>query len=161
MVFYYLRTISLLTLAYLALTSNLQLSNIVVGVLVAGLVIALLRPEPRKLDPRSLVGSVLALLRYTLILVYDVIVSGIQVARVVLSRDMPLRTGIIAIPSNCSSEMGRALSAHSITLTPGELVVEIDSEGVMYTHCLDATHAAEVVEEAQEMRRQTLDKIFA
>ena len=38
--------------------------------------------------------------------------------------------------------MATALSAHAVSLTPGELVVEIDDEGVMYTHCLDASRAA-------------------
>jgi hypothetical protein len=39
-------------------------------------------------------------------------------------------------------------------------VVEIDDEHVMYTHCLDATHAETYINEAQEMRRELLSKIF-
>jgi hypothetical protein len=40
------------------------------------------------------------------------------------------------------------------------MVVEIGPRGVMYTHALDATHAAEYVVEAQRLRRELLRKIF-
>jgi hypothetical protein len=40
------------------------------------------------------------------------------------------------------------------------MVVEIGKDGTMYAHALDATRAAEYVEEAQELRRGLLRKIF-
>ena len=46
------------------------------------------------------------------------------------------------------------------TLTPGESVVEMSEDGVMYTHCLDAAKSEEVVDQAQEMRVDLLEKIF-
>jgi multicomponent Na+:H+ antiporter subunit E len=77
-----------------------------------------------------------------------------------LNPKLPIRPGIIAIDSGCSSELGAALSAHALSITPGELVIGIDDEGVMYTHCLDATHSAEYTAQAQAMRRDLLSKIF-
>ena len=56
--------------------------------------------------------------------------------------------------------MATALSAHAITLAPGEMVVEIGEGGVMYTHTLDASQAADYVAEAQDLRRELLRKIF-
>jgi multicomponent Na+:H+ antiporter subunit E len=64
------------------------------------------------------------------------------------------------IPSGCDSELATALSAHAITLAPGEMVVEIGEGGIMYTHTLDVTQAAEYVAEAQQLRRELLRKIF-
>jgi multicomponent Na+:H+ antiporter subunit E len=78
----------------------------------------------------------------------------------VLNPRLPLRQGIIAIPSGCQSELGTALSAHAITLTPGEMVVEIDADGVMYTHALDVSAAETAVLDAQTQRRDLLAKIF-
>jgi multicomponent Na+:H+ antiporter subunit E len=57
--------------------------------------------------------------------------------------------------------MGTALSAHAITLAPGEMVVEIDERGVMYTSCLDKTNSEKYTEDAQRMRKNLLQKIFA
>jgi multicomponent Na+:H+ antiporter subunit E len=73
---------------------------------------------------------------------------------------MPINPGIVAIPTQCESDLSRALSTHAITLTPGEMVVEIGKDGTMYTHMLDATDADERVAEAQETRDKMLKKIF-
>jgi multicomponent Na+:H+ antiporter subunit E len=156
-----IRTILILLVIYLALTGNLQASNIVLGLLVAAVATLLLRPQPSGMDLRRLPAALWATVRYLAILAADVVKSGVGVARIVLDPALPIRPGIIAIPSGCSSELGAALSAHALSITPGELVVGMDKEGVMYTHCLDATHSAEYAAEAQAMRRDLLSKIFA
>lgn len=147
-------------LLYLALTSNLAWNNLVVGLLLAAGLSGLLRPSLKPFPWRRLPGALLATFRYLLALLIDLITSGIQVARIVLDPRLPIQPGVVAIPSGCKSELATALSAHAISLTPGELVVEIDDNGVMYTHCLDATRAADYVAEAQQMRRELLEKIF-
>ncbi len=157
---HYIRTILILLVIYLALTGNLQPSNIVLGALVAAVATLLLRPQPSRLDWRRLPAATWALIRYIAILAADVIESGITVARIVLDPKLPIRPGIVAIPSGCSSELGTALSAHALSVTPGELVIGIDDYGVLYTHCLDATHSAEYAAQAQAMRRDLLSKIF-
>ena len=157
---YYLRPVTLLALAYLALTANLEILNVIAGLIIAAFVVLLIRPEPHQVTWRQTPRAVLALGRYILVLVYDLVVSGIQVARIVLDPALPIKPGIIAIPSKCRSEMASALNAHAITLTPGESVVEMSEEGVMYTHCLDAAQSDEVVDQAQKMRVDLLEKIF-
>jgi len=159
----------LLTAVYLALTANLHLSNIVAGLLLSLLILLLLRSAMQtvawsgrfaKRPYSGFVSSTWALLRYIAVLTYDLMVSGIEVARIVLDPALPIQQGNIAIPTNCESETAQALSAHAITLTPGELVVEMSDEGIMYTHVLDATHAEEDMAEAQQMREQMLEKIM-
>lgn len=158
---YYSRAIVLLALAYLALTANLELSNIIVGLLLATGIVLLLRPERRPVNLKRSLPAALAFGRYMLILAYDLVASGIQVARIVLDPALPIKPGIVAIPSGCESELGTALSVHAATLTPGELVVEIDEHGVMYTHCLNITNTEQYIAEAQKLRRELLEKIFA
>lgn len=158
---HYVRTILALLVVYLALTGNLQLSNFVVGTLVAAAASLLLRPKPGRVDVRRIPGAAWATLRYLAILIRDIISSGLTVARIVLDPALPIRPGIIAIPSGCKSELATALSAHALTITPGELVIGIGPQGVMYTHCLDATHSAEYAAEAQALRRDLLSKILA
>lgn len=156
----YIRWIVLLAVAYLALTSNLEAANVVVGLALAAGVVVLVRPDLRPLAPRNIPQSIVALVRYLGNLISDLVVSGIQVARIVLSPSLPIRPGIIAIPAQTETDLGIALSAHALTLTPGEIVVEIDDDHTMYTHCLDITHAEEYINEAQQMRREYLSKIF-
>ena len=156
----YIRPVVLLTLVYLALTANLELLNLIAGIIIAIVVVLLIRPQPRKMAWRQAPRAALALGRYILVLAYDLAVSGIQVARIVLDPALPIKPGIIAIPSKCRSEMASALNAHAITLTPGESVVEMSEDGVMYTHCLDAARSEEVVEQAQKLRVDLLEEIF-
>ncbi len=158
---HYIRTILILLVIYLALTGNLQLSNIVLGILVAAVAALLLPPRPGRIDVRRLPAALWATIRYIAILAADVVRSGIGVARIVLDPKLPIQPGIVAIHSGCKSELATALSAHAISITPGELVLGIDDKGVLYTHCLDATHAAQYATEAQALRRNLLSKIFA
>jgi multicomponent Na+:H+ antiporter subunit E len=147
-------------LVYLALTSNLELSNLILGLLIATGLTLLLRPPRGTFELRRLPGALVALGRYLFVVFFDAIKSGLVAARLVLDPALPVKPGIIAIPSDCDSELATALSAHAITLAPGEMVVEIGKDGTMYAHALDATRAAEYVEEAQELRRELLRKIF-
>lgn len=157
---YLLRAVFLLLVVYLALTSNLEFSNIVVGTLLALLVVWVLGVKNRPMDVRRTPAAVWALLVFVLETAVDLVVSGVQVARLVLSPTIPNKQGIVAIPSQTETEIGRALSADAITLTPGELVVETDpSDDIMYTHSLDATAVAEVIA-AQERRSRRLKNIF-
>jgi multicomponent Na+:H+ antiporter subunit E len=145
---------------YLAGTSNLEWRNIALGVMISIGIVLLIRPRPRPMDWHRFPMAMVALAQYVVILAYDLIASGLRTARIVLNPDLPIKPGIIAIPSECNSEMGTALSAHAITLTPGTMVVEIDANGVMYTHCLDVTDADKHIAKAQKLRQKLLKKIF-
>jgi multicomponent Na+:H+ antiporter subunit E len=147
-------------LLYLLLTGNWAINNVITGLVIAGLVALLLRPKKRPFAWRRLPDGLLATAIYLLRLLGDLWLSGFEVARIVLTPSLPIKPGIIAIPSQCQSDLGVALSAHAITLTPGELVVEIDEAGVMYTHVLDTSNSDEQVANAQQMRRDLLSRIF-
>lgn len=156
----YLPIILIFTGTYLALTSNPEPLNIVVGLLIALGVTVLVRPPVRARSAGQSVRSFLAGLRYVGVLMYDLAASGVQTARLVLSPTLPIKPGVLRIPSNTETDLGAALSAHAITLTSGEMVVEMDADNVMYTHALDASKAETFVHDAQEMRRDLLDQIF-
>lgn len=154
-----LRSILAFALVYLALTANLEALNILVGLLVGTAVSFLLPASQTKLQPHHWPQIFWASLRYIVMVAWDLIVSGLQVARIVLSPKMPIQPGIIAIPSQTDSDLATALSAHAITLTPGEFVVEIDEDGVMYTHVLDIEKSAANAQDAQTQRTNLLEKI--
>lgn len=155
----YLRITIPLWLLYILLTGNIQLSNLLVGLVIGGSIALLLQPNRREFSWHQLPSALLAAMQYTLILLWDLAQSGVRVAQIILF-NQPISPGIVAIPSGCDSELGTALSAHAITVTPGEMVVEINEDGVMYTHCLNAEKASEYVQRAQEMRLRLLQRIF-
>jgi multicomponent Na+:H+ antiporter subunit E len=156
----YLPAVLVLTLVYVGFTNNLELSNIVVGLLIAAGISGLLRLRVQQLNWRRLPSAAWAMTRYAVLLIYDLMVSGVRTARIVLDPNLPIKPGIVAIPSERESDLAMSLNAHAISLTPGELVVEMDEEGVMYTHCLDASSAEKVIE-AQKARQKLLDEIIS
>ncbi len=147
-------------LLYLLLTGNWALNNLATGLILAALVTWLIRPRKRNFDWKRLPDALVATPIYLGRLLIDLLISGAQVARIVLTPSLPINPGIIAIPSQCESDLGVALSAHAITLTPGEMVIEIDEARIMYTHVLDASDPDERVAAAQRKRRELLSRIF-
>ncbi len=155
----YLKWIAPLTFFYMALTANGEPLNWLLGILLAAGITALIRPNPSPIQWRALGTTLLAAGQFLLRLLWDLLVSSVGVAWLVLQKEMPLRQGIIALPSDSDSKLVTLLSAQAITLTPGELVVEIDEDGVMYTHSLDVVVAAEREPAAQKRRVQLLERI--
>jgi multisubunit Na+/H+ antiporter MnhE subunit len=158
---YYFRVVVLLLVVYLVATSNFELSNIVVGTIIALAIAFLVRPKTQTVNWRSLPTMLLAILQYSIVLVWDVFLNGLKVAYIVLTPGpLKIAPGIIAVPSLCKTELGTALSAFAITAAPGEMVIEIDDSGIMYTHCLIATDKDKYIAQAQQRRRDMLQRIF-
>ena len=89
-----------LWLIYLGLTANLEPSNLVVGLVIALTLTAFLHPDKLRIDLRQVPGATWALVRYVVVVAKDVIQGGIQVARLVLDPKLPVKPGVIAIPSD-------------------------------------------------------------
>jgi multicomponent Na+:H+ antiporter subunit E len=104
-----------------------------------------------------------ALVVYSLTLFRDIWLSTMDVTRRVLSPTMPLRSGIIAVPTQLANpdDTLAAFSAHGITITPGELVVDFDETGqVMYVHCLDVEASGQSADPAQAKRLAMLRRVM-
>lgn len=139
--------------------------NLIVN-LAAGLLVSLLGsrlwsdPEGMMLKRQRLPAFALAVARYIVMVADDVFRGGLSTAKIVLSRKMPINPGIIALDAGSKTEFGAALSAHAITLSPGEMVVAMDGAGTLYVHCLNVEHSAEYAQQAQDLRRDLLSQIF-
>ncbi len=155
----YATTTGLLFLVYLALTQSLQPSNIVTGVLIGLAVSALIRPKGG-IALAKLPGAIVALVVYTVRLLIDIVKSGITVSGYILDPKLPIQPGIVAIKSHSNNDAITAISAHGITITPGEMVIEIGADGTMYTHCLNAKASGQSGDEAQAGRIKLLEKVF-
>jgi multicomponent Na+:H+ antiporter subunit E len=136
-------------------------ANLFMGALLALGVSLLLPRREQPFDWSRVLPFFDGLFRYAILIIVDMLTSAYQVAQIVLNPKLPIRPGIVAIDSGCQSELATALSAHAITLTPGEMVVAMDEHGILYTHTLDIDRSAEYAEQAQSLRRNLLSKIIA
>ncbi len=112
-------------------------------------------------------SQVFALVIYIAKLSLDVFLSGIDVAGKVLQPDMPIKPGThtISTQDENNHDLVSALSAHSITITPGELVIDYsqDENGqtLMLVHALDREASSkEKLERDQSERLNLIRRIL-
>jgi multicomponent Na+:H+ antiporter subunit E len=129
------RAIVLLALTWLALTGSWTPANGLLGLGLAALASSFAREhrQPRDITPRAFKVVVLALL-----FIYELLLSGLRVARLVLSPRMQLKPGIFAYPLKVDRNFEITLLANLITLTPGTLSVDVsDDRRTLFVHAID------------------------
>ncbi len=154
-------------IAWVLLTGQLSLEGLIIGYTLALLLVIRLAQEgERNLNPATLPVQLFTAVIYIIVLTRDIVLSGVDVVlRIVGIR--PLRPGIIAVPIQLKEnddqikEVIGALSAHSITITPGELVVDYSEDRtVMYVHALDVEKSAPKVDADQTRRMEKFRRII-
>lgn len=114
-------------------------------------------PErPRLVRPMALLG-------YIGIVVYDVIVSSITVAKIILF--MPpaqIKSAFITVPIDLPSPEAITLLAGTITMTPGTLTVDIAEGGrSLLIHSLHAPDPVSIRDDIKSRYEARLKRIFA
>jgi multicomponent Na+:H+ antiporter subunit E len=157
-------------LAWVLLTGMPTLESFFVGLFVSFLILLLVFPnlKPRASKELRLLERIVAAVQYTLILFRDIYLSAMDVARRVVDPNLPMKPGIILVSTdytpasdeNDISELVAAISAHGITITPGELVIGFAGRDKMYVHCLDVDASSANAPGNQAKRVALLRKIF-
>ncbi len=145
---------------YLSLSTNISSYNLLFGSLMAILILYLSPVRKHSVTVKHFFKGFVALVIYLLLLIKNTLIGGIQVARLVLDPQLSLKTGVIAVNPDCDHELGQALSAHSISLSPGELLITTDEKKTMYIHSLNIEQTEKVIKKEQQYRRYLLDLIF-
>ncbi len=151
-----------LGIVWMGLTSQTTLENYLVGVVMSLSILAFVRFKPPKLRWSRLPSQIGAALVYMLLLFRDIVLSSIDVTRRVLSPTIPLNPGIVAVTTQDPEHdpMICALSSDIITLTPGELVVDVEDNFTMYVHALDVDATLANIEQVQARRLTLMKRIL-
>lgn len=81
----------------------------------------------------------------------EIIKSAIQVARIVLSPELPVDHRLVKITSETGEELPRVILGNSITLSPGTITIDID-ERELLVHCI-TEEGAKDMESGELLRR--------
>lgn len=153
-----------LGLVWNILSNQLTLESFLVGYLMAVAILLLVGTYRIELRVRRLPIQLFWLGVYTMQLALDILLSGIDVALRVMSPTMRINPGIrlISTQDENKSPIISALSAHTITITPGEMVIDfrMDDECLMYVHCLDIEKSGPTLEQAQANRLRRIRRIL-
>jgi multicomponent Na+:H+ antiporter subunit E len=101
--------------------------------------------------PRISPARLRTLSRYVLWLGGQVILSAVHVARLVIDPRMPISPRLIVRRTGLRRQASRMAFAHSVTLTPGTLTVDV-TDATFVIHCLDAQSAAAILSGELERR---------
>ncbi|MBS0003329.1 MAG: Na+/H+ antiporter subunit E [Thioalkalivibrio sp.] len=93
----------------------------------------------------------LASLRYWPWLFGQIVQSSVQVARHVLSPRLDINPRIVRLPITQQTDLGRAMLANSITLTPGTVSIYV-RKGEIWFYALDAESAQATVSGEMDRR---------
>lgn len=88
---------------------------------------------------------------YWLWLDWQIILSNVRVARMILSPRMAIDPRFVTVDAGQKDDLDRVVYANSITLTPGTVSLKLDDDKIL-VHALDEGFAAEL--EGGEMRRR-------
>jgi multicomponent Na+:H+ antiporter subunit E len=112
-------------------------------------------------------SQLIALVVYIVTLAKDIFFSGIDVAGRVLDPKLRIKPGIhrISTQDNTNNHLISALSAHSITITPGELVIDFEEDEngqtILIVHALDKEASdTSKLERDQARRLQLIRRIL-
>lgn len=83
-----------------------------------------------------------ALLRFWAYLVWQIVLANVDVASRVLGL-RPISPTLVRLPLPLKTDLGRVIYANSITLTPGTVSLEVDSDTVL-VHALSKEAAADL-----------------
>jgi multicomponent K+:H+ antiporter subunit E len=148
----------LLAAVWLLLQQSLALPQLITA---AVLGFALPRLLAGFLGAPSRPGRPLRVLRFTGIVLWDIVVSNITVARIVLNPAARPQPAWVEVPLDTRHPLAVTLLATIITTTPGTVSCIVDDEGGrILVHALDCSDPAEVARQIKERYEAPLRQIF-
>jgi multicomponent K+:H+ antiporter subunit E len=147
-----------LVLVWLLLNNSLAPGHILLGLLL-GWLIPLFTwrfwPETLRLH------APLTLLRFIGVVLWDILVANLTVARLIVGQPGKLRPAFFEVPLDLKGEIGSSLLANTISLTPGTVSLELSPDHrSLRVHALDAPDPDALVQEIKARYEAPLKKVF-
>lgn len=134
------------------------------GAIVLGLVIGVAVPlvTSRYWPDRAMPSRPLLLVPYAALVLWDIVVSNVEVARLVLfRRSESLPSGFVTVPLDLRRADAIAILAATITMTPGTVSADLSADGrSLLVHCLNADDPEAVVAGIKHRYERRLKEIF-
>jgi multicomponent K+:H+ antiporter subunit E len=155
---------ALLALTWLALNGTASAGHVLLALALGwGLPFWLQRwwPPPERRPTRPL-RSFVRTVAFTGLVAWDVVIANLQVARAVLSPLSRLRPGFAVVPIDLQDPGAIAMLAHTITLTPGTVSVDVAPDRrSLLVHALHMPDPEATVRGIRERYERRIREIYA
>lgn len=102
-----------------------------------------------------------ALLRFSLVFLYEVVLANLAVARLILAGPRTLRPAFVVVPLDLTSDLAISLLANTICLTPGTVSARLSADRRhLLVHALDTASPEELVSTIKRRFEAPLAEIF-
>jgi multicomponent K+:H+ antiporter subunit E len=148
----------LLVILWLLLFNTVSLAHVLFGLLL-GILVPLFTQRFWPGSPR--VRRPLLLARYGLLVLGDILIANVQVARLILGPVDRLRPAFLAYPLELREDFSITLLASTISLTPGTVSADISVDRrTLLIHALDVEDEAALVAQIKQRYETPLKEIF-
>lgn len=133
------------------------------GQLLLGALLALVLPwiAQRLRQTRARMRAPLTMLKLAGVVLWDIVVSNIQVARVILGPESAIRPGFVRIPLDIRNPHGIATLAGIITMTPGTVSADLSPDhSHLLVHFLNLDDAQAQIDQIKQRYEAPLREIF-
>ncbi|KFN52017.1 hypothetical protein N790_13045 [Arenimonas malthae CC-JY-1] len=130
--------------------------------LLAALLAVLLPLSVRRLrEEQARMRRPLVAMKLALVVLWDIVLSNIEVARRILGRESRIHPGFIWIPLDIRNPHGIAALAGIITMTPGTLSAELSPDRRhLLVHCFHLGDAAATIAQIKARYEAPLREVF-
>lgn len=143
---------------WLLLANSLGMGQVLLGLLLAWVIPLLTMRFGNEL---VVVRRPLVLLRFIAVVLYDILVANLTVARLILGSQSRLRPSFIVMPLELRSDMAIALLASTVSLTPGTVSAYLSADRRrLIIHSLHTENPDEIIREIRERYEAPLKEVL-
>jgi multicomponent K+:H+ antiporter subunit E len=145
-------------IVWLLLVGSIDVGNLLLAALFA-FVLPLIGERLR--SERARLRKPWVALRLAAVVLHDIVVSNIEVARLILGPQSRINPGWIWIPLDLTNETGITTLAGIITMTPGTLSTDLTRDGrYLLVHCLNLTDPEATIAQIKARYEAPLREVF-
>jgi len=149
---------AILVVIWLLLVNQLSVGHLLLGILL-GLAVPLY--TARFWPDQVHVRRPLLLLRFVAVVMYDILVANVAVARLILGRQEHLEPMFLELPLRLHSDVAISLLANTISLTPGTVSAYLSADRrCLIIHSLHTTDPEEVLATIRQRYESPLKEIL-
>ncbi|MBU2961864.1 Na+/H+ antiporter subunit E [Citreicella sp. C3M06] len=148
-----------LTVVWLMLVNKFTLGNLFLGVVFGVFIPAVTAPY---WPNRPKLGAPLMALEYVVVVLWDIIVANVTVAKIVLFKpERDIHSQWVVVPLELTSPEAITVLAGTVTMTPGTVSATLSSDGgALLVHCLHRDDPDEVCHDIKTRYERRLKEIF-
>ncbi|MFD0931443.1 Na+/H+ antiporter subunit E [Psychroflexus salinarum] len=140
----------LLMLIWVFLTGEYNFNNFLFGLGLSFIILWIISGNDDK-SSKKYFKIVPKIITFVLFFFWELIKANIQVAYEVITPNLNMKPGIVALPLDAKTDLEITLLANLITLTPGTLALDVSTDrSVLYVHAMYVIDKKDFIEDIKQ-----------